>query len=70
MLLIIVIVSLAISPYNKIFNFARFFIEKLDKMCIAINMADLVYMYIFIYIVSVANYCGSGKTLALTRVRP
>ena len=39
-------VSLAISPSNK-FQFRVFFIEKLDKMCVAINMADAVYISAF-----------------------
>ena len=41
MLLIIVMVSLAISPSNKV-PILLFSVEILDKMCIAINMADPV----------------------------
>ena len=42
MLLIIVIVALAISASNK-FSISMVFIEKLDKMCVAINMANPYY---------------------------
>ena len=45
MILIIVIVALAISPSNK-FSMSLFFIEKLDKMHLAITVENPVYINI------------------------